>query len=222
MELCKESLHNYLERRNEEINIRLLDNLLKEKEILQIFNSICTAVNYLHYEGKIIHNNLSTKGVYFSEDGKIKIGNFCFAKKIPSSKSLKCDSKKPRNSYLETDISSLGKILIELIYPFQKLKVKADFYDEILKGNMPSFIKEQFPIIYKLLDMILNPYSIKKPNCKFILSFIQEYFKNVYKENHECVNKIGRRRVLSEDNETEKKLEVYVKLDGENNHMERM
>jgi len=217
MELCKESLYNHLAERKDKINCLLQENLLKdnEKEILQLFNSICNAVNYLHSEGKIVHNNLNPNEIYFSDDGKIKLGNFRLAKKIPSSKSLKYDLKKHRNTQYESDIISLGKILIELIYPFQTLQDKDRLYEEILIGNIPFFLKEQSPVIYKLLDMMLNPLVNKKPNCKVILSFIQEYFKNVYNDNNEFVNKNGRRRVLSEDNESEKKQEVYVKIDGE-------
>ncbi len=217
MELCKESLYNHLVERNDYINCLLQDNLLKdnEKEILQMFSSICNAVNYLHSEGKVVHNNLNPKGIYFSDDGKIKLGNFSLAKKIPSSKPLKYDLKTHRNTHFESDIISLGKILIELVYPFQTLKDKDQLYEKILKGNIPSFLKEQSPVINKLLDMMLNPMVNKKPSCKVILSFIQEYFKNVYNDNNEFVNKNGRRRVLSEDNESEKKQEVYVKIDGE-------
>lgn len=225
MELCKESLYDHLQERKDKIINSLQENLLKdsEKEILQLFSSICNAVNYLHSEGKIVHNNLDPNRIYLSDDGKIKLGNFRLAKKIYSSKSSRFDIKKQRNVQIESDINSLGKILIELVYPFQSLKDKIQLYKEILKGTIPSLIKDQSPIIYKLLDLMLNPMVNKKPDCKVILSFIQEYFENVYNDKYEYLFKNGRRRVLSEDNESEKKQEVYVNIDGEShNCMERM
>lgn len=81
MEFCRESLFQYIEKRNLLVQRRNLDSLIKdnEKQILKTFSSICCAVNYLHSDEKIIHRDLRPKNIYISEEGKFKIGDFGLA-----------------------------------------------------------------------------------------------------------------------------------------------
>lgn len=78
MELCKESLLEHIDKRNNIIKRRDLDNYIKEneKEILKLFQSICKSVDYLHSEEKIIHGDLRSKNIFISQEGKFKIGDF--------------------------------------------------------------------------------------------------------------------------------------------------
>lgn len=89
-------------------------------------------------------------------------------------------------------------------------------YEEIRNEIIPSLIKDQSPIIYKLLELLICDNSIKKITCKNILVLIKEYL-NKLKDTSKSKKISSRRRFLSEDNEGQKKFEIYFKLDDERN-----
>ena len=85
MELCKETLHDFIEGRNSQkfkpktkINEFLLDH---EIENLKIFLEICKGLDYIHSKEKIIHRDLKPKNIFFTEEGKLKLGDFGLATK---------------------------------------------------------------------------------------------------------------------------------------------
>lgn len=54
----------------------LCDNLNRDRDtILNIFNQIVQAVEYVHLQG-LIHRDLKPSNIFFSPDGKIKVGDF--------------------------------------------------------------------------------------------------------------------------------------------------
>ena len=94
--------------------------------------------------------------------------------------------------------------------------MKSNSDNEIKMGIIPEIIKDQSPIIYKLLEIIICVNSKKKVSCMNFIVLIKEYLKKI-NDNCKSIKKIFRQRFLSEDNEGQKKFEIFFRLDDERN-----
>ena len=93
MELCKETLFDYIEKRNSKVKQRIVEFLVdNEIEILKIFLSICRGLDFIHTKENLIHRDLKPKNIFFTEEGNIKIGDFGLATKTTLSDSIKASS----------------------------------------------------------------------------------------------------------------------------------
>ena len=104
MELCKETLFDYIQRRNTELK-QLLSSFLVENEleILKMFISICKALDFIHTKYNLIHRDLKPQNIFLTFDGHIKIGDFGLATKSSLAESLTVSSPlnlSPQNSKL--------------------------------------------------------------------------------------------------------------------------
>src|SRR5689334_21373818 len=91
MELCKETLGDWLERRNKKVyqkrsamNLQMLKDffLTKREEVektLQIFEKIICGVEYIHNKENLIHRDLKPNNIFFTFDDQIKIGDLGLA-----------------------------------------------------------------------------------------------------------------------------------------------
>jgi eukaryotic translation initiation factor 2-alpha kinase 1 len=127
MELCKNSLNNYLEITPFDYNTRLF-----------IFKSIVTGLNYLH-TNNIIHRDLKPSNILFDKNNTIKISDFGMSIKQSlsnlNSNSIGSDlfgtylysspESLTDNYYsIYSDIYSLGIILFELLNSFSTIMEK--------------------------------------------------------------------------------------------------
>ena len=250
MEICKETLSDFLERRNQQLSRRNLDNFLKENEneILKTFSQICAAINYIHSKEKLIHRDLKPKNIFYTFEDKIKIGDFGLATNKKYTQINQCkEENKDQNANCKTnefnyvgtvayaapeqiqknindfkvnyffkpkaDIYSLGLTLFELAYPMKTLMEKHKKFDEIKKGIIPSYIKEQSPIIHKLLELMICENAKNRPNAKNILAFIKEYQNKINEKKSSPKKQHSRKRFFSEDNDSQKKFELFIKFD---------
>lgn len=93
MELCKETLFDFIEKRNSKVKKRISEFLVdNEIEILKIFLSICKGLDFIHTKENLIHRDLKPKNIFFTEEGNIKIGDFGLATKTTLSDSIKASS----------------------------------------------------------------------------------------------------------------------------------
>jgi translation initiation factor 2-alpha kinase 3 len=85
MELCKETLYDYIKRRNS-FNKLNVESFLEqnEKEVLSLFLQICKALDFIHTNEKLIHRDLKPKNIFFSENDEVKLGDFGLATYISS------------------------------------------------------------------------------------------------------------------------------------------
>jgi serine/threonine protein kinase len=79
MELCKETLYDYIERRNKSIKNKAHFLEENETEVLKTFLVICKAIDLIHSKEGLIHRDLKPNNIFFTEDGKVKIGDFGLA-----------------------------------------------------------------------------------------------------------------------------------------------
>ena len=117
-------------------------------------------------------------------------------------------------TYFVCDIYNLGLILFDLAYPCND--DKSIEFKEIKKRSVPFKIKEQSPIIYRILELMLSENSKKRPSTKKIIMLIKEYLKSL-KEYNKPKKNFNRRRFQSEDIQCEKKFEINLKLDEQRN-----
>ena len=80
MELCKETLYDYIKRRNSNVK-QSLSKFLEENEIniLNNFLRICKALDFIHTNEKLIHRDLKPKNIFFNDQDEIKLGDFGLA-----------------------------------------------------------------------------------------------------------------------------------------------
>jgi serine/threonine protein kinase len=96
MELCKETLCDYIDRRNSEGN-RSNKYIL---DALRIFDNILNGVEYIHIKEGLIHRDLKPSNIFFTFDEKIKIGDLGLATK---SLNMQCELPSPANRSFEND-----------------------------------------------------------------------------------------------------------------------
>lgn len=207
MELCKETLNDYINCRNKKL-FKNKKNCLDDKQLkeaLEIFRSICSALNYIHHKEKLIHRDLKPSNIFITEDLKVKIGDFGLARKLTK----ECDLMQPspdgkkkkfnfnvqmhtsnvgtltyaapeqisRNNYDEqADIYSLGLILFELIYPMKTFMEKKDLFDSIKAEKIPDKAKNS--LIKELGELILLMLN-KNPNLRPKSSDLVELISNI-------------------------------------------
>jgi len=78
MELCKETLEDYINKRT------FSRNTLTKKEFnksLEIAKQLIEGIRIIHTEYKIIHRDLSLRNIFIGKNGRIKIGDFGLATK---------------------------------------------------------------------------------------------------------------------------------------------
>ena len=126
MELCKNSLTNYLETTPFNYNLRLI-----------IFKSIVTGLNYLH-TNNIIHRDIKPSNILFDKNNNIKITDFGMSiKQLDPNKDNTIgsdlfgtyiysspESLKDNYYSIYSDIFSLGIILFELLNSFSTIMEK--------------------------------------------------------------------------------------------------
>jgi serine/threonine protein kinase len=93
MELCKETLNEFLKERSKNY---LLDEDLFKTELmvsyLQIFHSVAKSVDYIH-NLNLIHRDLKPANILITKDTKIKLGDFGLATELSNKKYSNFDRK---------------------------------------------------------------------------------------------------------------------------------
>ncbi|KAG5899731.1 hypothetical protein JTB14_030119 [Gonioctena quinquepunctata] len=173
MQLCKkESLKEWLSSNKDREYLFILD----------IFSQILEAVEYVHLQG-LIHRDLKPSNIFFSLEGKIKVGDFGLVKDMEDAFDMDL-MKKGVPPYLghtievgthlymspeqlqsriydyKVDIYSLGLIFFELLVPFSTEMERIKMLTDVKKNQFPKDFPHKYPNEYILLQNML----CKDPN----------------------------------------------------------
>lgn len=181
MQLChKQSLKEWLS---------LNDLPSRKDKTIPIFEQIVDAVEYVHLKG-LIHRDLKPSNIFFSLDGRIKIGDFGL---VTDSSDVQYDNDnnlpgmvmagaKERHTrqvgtqlYMspeqlkglpydyKVDIFSLGLILFELLVSFGTEMERICTLKGLRKNQFPGGFEENYSNEYQLLKLMLSDRPSKRP-----------------------------------------------------------
>ncbi|XP_058061442.1 eukaryotic translation initiation factor 2-alpha kinase-like [Anopheles bellator] len=157
----------------------------RRDKIVPIFEQIVAGVEYVHLKG-LIHRDLKPSNIFFSLDGKIKIGDFGL---VTDSGELQYDSEnnmpamgRDRHTrqvgtqlYMspeqlrglpydyKVDIYSLGLILFELLVSFGTEMERIGTLKSVRKTIFPHGFEQEYQCEYKLLSLMLADSPKKRP-----------------------------------------------------------
>eukprot|EP01015_Nassula_variabilis_P021419 TRINITY_DN3804_c0_g1_i5.p1 TRINITY_DN3804_c0_g1~~TRINITY_DN3804_c0_g1_i5.p1 ORF type:complete len:325 (-),score=62.00 TRINITY_DN3804_c0_g1_i5:60-1034(-) len=97
-ELCKETLDDYIQRRNntyfaakktmkEEQQLKLKQSQMQEA--LRITQEILKALSYIHEKCGLVHRDIKPSNIFLTKNGTVKLGDFGLCKEINSMKTMK-------------------------------------------------------------------------------------------------------------------------------------
>jgi serine/threonine protein kinase len=112
MELCKETLADYLSTRQNRLFTLVEDNLFMKDDIkkyLSIFKQIVKSVEYIHQEQGLIHRDLKPANIFISKED-VKIGDFGLATEI-NDITYESKAKKINNNILNFHTKNVGTLL---------------------------------------------------------------------------------------------------------------
>nr|XP_018915176.1 PREDICTED: eukaryotic translation initiation factor 2-alpha kinase-like [Bemisia tabaci] len=178
MQLCrKESLREWLHENTEPRNPEV---------VLDIFEQIVQAVEYVHLEG-LIHRDLKPSNIFFSPNGEIKIGDFGLVTAMDGS--FPDGQASGGNRYFDerhtamvgtqlymspeqvhgnpynykVDIYSLGLILFELLIPFSTQMERWKVMTNLRRNVFPKDFRSKFKKEYNILNLMLSHSPEERP-----------------------------------------------------------
>jgi serine/threonine protein kinase len=181
MELCGESLENWITERN------LKEDSLKTNECRDIFFSIVSGLENIHANG-CIHRDLKPLNI-FKSFNTWKVGDFGLA--ISIDRTIKQDDcamdalsigvgtvtyAAPEtitdSGYTtQADIYSLGIILFELMYPLKTQMERAQVLNALKKGSFPDDFVTAYPKEMALILWLMSEDPNHRPTASQLLEF---------------------------------------------------
>ncbi|XP_067130011.1 eukaryotic translation initiation factor 2-alpha kinase 1-like, partial [Centruroides vittatus] len=184
MELCAESLRDWLDQRD---NIQLVPNQtifdkVCETDVMAIFRQVLKGVEHIHSQD-LIHRDLKPQNILFDRNhSKIKIGDFGLAvcnSDIQGSYSPLLGTNEgsfgvgttpyaapeQRTGQIydsKADMYSLGIILLELLHPFNTRMERAECLKNLNLGIIPEEVKEKWPSQVSFVTKLIS----KEPKCR--------------------------------------------------------
>ncbi|XP_065211097.1 eukaryotic translation initiation factor 2-alpha kinase-like isoform X3 [Planococcus citri] len=146
--------------------------------ILNIFDQIVQAVEYVHLQG-LIHRDLKPSNIFFSPDGQIKVGDFGLVTEMIEDSEYSVEKTKPtyfdesRTANVGTelymspeqvhgkpynhkvDIYSLGIIFFELLVPFSTEMERYKTLTALRSNKFPQDFPDKYENEFNLLSMML-------------------------------------------------------------------
>ena len=191
MELCGESLEDWISSRNSKNDPRVY-----VEEIQDIFFAIVSGLEYIHSQG-FIHRDLKPLNIFkqykaCKNSCSWKLGDFGLATSIDRSNivSESDESSSHRLSLgvgtvtysapetltdfkytTQADIYSLGIVLFELIYPFKTQMEKSQVLNSLKNGMLPDDFVTKYPKEMALILWLMSENPSHRPTASQLLEF---------------------------------------------------
>ena len=113
MELCDETLSDFIANRQAGIEALLKDDLFTTENMvsyLKIYLSIIRAVEHIHNEGRIIHRDIKPANIFIT-NGEVRIGDFGLSTHESDNKYIKYGRRMSFDSDLGYHTKNIGTTL---------------------------------------------------------------------------------------------------------------
>ncbi|XP_019892346.2 serine/threonine-protein kinase Nek8 [Musca domestica] len=192
------------------IGERGMRDFFPERYIVNVFEQICSAINYMHSEN-ILHRDLKTANVFMNKRGIVKIGDFGISKimntKIHAQTVLgtpyyfspeMCEGKEYDH---KSDIWALGCILGEMCCLRKTFAATnlSELVGKIMAGSYTPLPKGYSSALKSLLNNLLQVDPARRPKASEILEYwIPLIFRNLSKnKGHQYEDDVGSTMVSS-------------------------
>jgi serine/threonine protein kinase len=139
MELCKETLNDFLDGRRK--NNLLDEDLLFKTEMmvsyLRIFLSVAQSVAYVH-ESNLIHRDLKPANIFIGHNAEIKLGDFGLATEVTDKKYVGLVKTTDCSSEISTCLSYHTKNVGTAMYAANE-QLNDNYYDQKVTSNRLTY-----------------------------------------------------------------------------------
>lgn len=198
-------------------------NKVQTETVMEILKQLLRGIEYIHSKN-IVHHDIKPSNIFIQiENGRwlVQLGDFglacplqnakhslAFGTKLyaaPEQLSGKCDPKvyfsihctyfDDNEFLLQSDMYSLGIVLLELVESFKTEMERIKSITELRKGNMPTHLPVQQPQIASIIGKLVRRHPIVRPDAATLL---QDITLNV--NESELVQEL-RNKLLEKDDE---------------------
>ncbi|XP_014790567.1 eukaryotic translation initiation factor 2-alpha kinase 1 isoform X2 [Octopus bimaculoides] len=188
MELCEQTLEDWLNSRNSEDDKPLVERIDTVNN-LKILQETVEGLEFIHSRG-IIHRDIKPANIFLKENFSVKIGDFGLAKRSYTSDSdvtkedfvslsvgvgtstySAPEQLNSSNYDTKSDIYSLGLIIYELYYSFTTMSERTDLFN-VLKENskIDNLVVQNFPDQAELIKKMTKKDPAERLTAQNILS----------------------------------------------------
>lgn len=240
MELCKETLEEYLDRRvtsNEEENYA---------EALCIARQLVQAMHTIHTEHGIIHRDLSLRNIFVAADNSVKVGDFGLATKcahlVPvmsspleetsdteerggnskltrglGTKAFAAPEQMASSSYdQKVDIYSLGLIFLVLFWPTETLSERYTMLRLCREQGPAKEFAQKHPEIAALIKAMTSADPASRPDIEELMALPMFQLNFNSEINERVKERLDNREVKVKLGEKGKCKIRYVRIIGDN------
>nr|XP_055026882.1 protein kinase containing Z-DNA binding domains [Misgurnus anguillicaudatus] len=168
-------------------------NLMKKKrtteEMYQIFYEIVSGVEYIH-SNKLIHRDLKPDNIFFTAEGKVKIGDFGLVAPLmnPNGGSayrsigrgtpsyMSPEQENERHYDAKTDIFPLGLIWFEMLWKLSSGMERGKLWPDLRKQTFPEGFCDKHPNDYEFIRKMLSHTPRDRPQAKEIKENLDRFF----------------------------------------------
>ncbi|KAJ8308749.1 hypothetical protein KUTeg_014200 [Tegillarca granosa] len=166
---------------------KVMKNTLSMEDTRRIFREIVTALAHCHSQN-IVHRDLKLENVLLGKDGKVKLADFGFARKIENAQlsNTFCGSasycppeilqKKAYNAFA-VDVWSMGVILYAMVnggFPFEASNIHQMVECQLIKEMPVSKVTDSQCLA--IIERMLEPEVEKRATIEEIMN--SQFFKN--------------------------------------------
>ncbi|XP_076330858.1 eukaryotic translation initiation factor 2-alpha kinase 1-like [Tachypleus tridentatus] len=243
MELCGESLKDWLNKRNESEPRTGSEVFLKvdEDTVLKLFQQILKGTAYIHSKG-LIHRDLKPQNILFEigNNSRVKIGDFGLATMVSADRDsfdhhvqvdfdnhsthtkgvgtslYSAPEQQERSSYnFKADIFSSGAIFLELLHPFGTEMERVSCLKALQTEMLPKVMEEKWPELTQVLKRLILTNPNQRPTAVEALNSLCVNKNEIIKE----LQKVNKDQLCTIEEKEKTIMKLYDELENKNREL---